>query len=285
MGSKYYGEEIKGILSEDFGVEFIRYKGREKDENKKFISELYIDKEKTVIFDDNITVWDNNYGDHEHVISSKFFYDEECANVLCENDFGEDKAINEINIFLQSYKSLLYNKIENNDWRQQTIVEYKTVPFYQFEEYNIYNNKCFIAEYLNSTKFQFFYMKNVIKQIYCLRFYYGVEIPLAIKLIRLSTLNNLKFELKFLGFGHKMILRDIITTCGGGIYQGENLEKNEKIYVVVLKRIYKNKSKEIQKDINKKPYYVLINERFILDTYFFMTNIRDNINDPEYILN
>ena len=40
--------------------------------------------------------------------------------------------------------------------------------------------------------------------------------------------------------------------------------------------------KEILSDLEEYPYYVLINEKFILDTYYFMTNLKDIINDPEY---
>jgi hypothetical protein len=301
LGAENYGNEIKDILSEYSGVQFIRYKGRLYDEeNIKNISDLYIVKDKTVIFDDNIKVWENKKRDNEHVINSKFFFDEECAMLninTADNNMNNnysDRFCSEIDLFIKSYRAFYYNRIkpesnENDiDWKNQQIIEYATVPFYQFKPFNDNNyNKCFTAEYLNSTKLQFIYMKNVIKQIYCLKFIYLIDIPLAIKMIRISTLADMTFDLKYLAYDQRNILTDMVRICGGMIYEKEYRKNDKKIYLVTSKRLYEFKSRndEIQKDLSTNPFYVLINERFILDTYYFMTNLKDNINDPEYTFN
>ena len=78
----------------------------------------------------------------------------------------------------------------------------------------------------------------------------------------------------------------MIKVCGGIIYdKNYNYSNNdeEKIYIVACKRIYEFKKEEIKEELKKNKNYVLINEKFILDTYYFMTDIRNNINDPEYI--
>ena len=249
--------------------------------------------------------------DHEQVINTKFFFDEECAMLnnlnekedINKNDKGEsDEIFSEIELFLKSYRTLCYSKIKENpklnnnininmnnydtDWKEHSIVEYQNIPFYQFtSNKDFINNKCFTAEYLNSSKYQFNYMKNVIKVLYCLKFVFDIDISIAIKLIKICTLNNMKFDLKYLAYDQKCILTDMIKVCGGIIYDKNYnfVNKEEKIYLVCGKRIYEYKKNEIALDLKKNSNYQLINERFIIDTYYFMTDIRDHINDEEYI--
>ena len=303
LGAESYGNEVKDILSEYAGVEFIRYKGRVySNEYCKNISDLYINSENTVIFDDYLRVWENDNKDNEQVITTKYFFDEECAmlnnniNISKEQNKENDDKVNEIELFLKSYRTMCYNKIKENnknnvnfdmDWKVQNIIEYQNIPFYQFNSNKDFNdNKCFTAEYLNSPKYQFSYMKDVIKVIYCLKFIFDLDIRLAIKLIKICTLNNMKFDLKYLAYDQKCILTDMIKVCGGILYDKNynySSDNKERIYLVASKRIYEFKKEEIKEELKKNKKYLLINERFILDTYYFMTDIRNNINDPEYI--
>ena len=290
LGAENYGNEIKEILKEYSGVEFIRYKGRlYENENIKNISDLYINREKTIIFDDNIKVWENKTKDHENVINTKFFFDEECASLSAINQIKKNDGIfYEIEAFLKSYRTLVYSKIKeskNIDWKQQFIIEYPKSPFYQFKTYKDYDyNKCFTSEYLSSKRYQFIYMKNVIKVIYCLKFIYDIDIPTSIKLIRNCTLNNLKFDLRYLSYDQKNILIDMVKACGGIIFEKEKEKKDydEKIYLVASKILFELKKDEIKKELEENSFYILINEKYILDTYYFMTNLIDEINDPEY---
>ena len=303
LGAESYGNEVKDILSEYAGVEFIRYKGRVySNEYCKNISDLYINSENTVIFDDYLRVWENDNKDNEQVITTKYFFDEECAmlnnniNISKEQNKENDDKVNEIELFLKSYRTMCYNKIKENnknnvnfdmDWKVQNIIEYQNIPFYQFNSNKDFNdNKCFTAEYLNSPKYQFSYMKDVIKVIYCLKFIFDLDIRLAIKLIKICTLNNMKFDLKYLAYDQKCILTDMVKVCGGILYDKNynySSDDKERIYLVASKRIYEFKKEEIKEELKKNKKYLLINERFILDTYYFMTDIRNNINDPEYI--
>ena len=303
LGAESYGNEVKDILSEYAGVEFIRYKGRVySNEYCKNISDLYINSDNTVIFDDYLRVWENDNKDNEQVITTKYFFDEECAmlnnniNISKEQNKENDDKVNEIELFLKSYRTMCYNKIKENnknnvnfdmDWKVQNIIEYQNIPFYQFNSNKDFNdNKCFTAEYLNSPKYQFSYMKDVIKVIYCLKFIFDLDIRLAIKLIKICTLNNMKFDLKYLAYDQKCILTDMIKVCGGILYDKNynySSDDKERIYLVASKRIYEFKKEEIKEELKKNKKYLLINERFILDTYYFMTDIRNNINDPEYI--
>ena len=293
LGAENYGKEIAKILMEEFEINFERFKGRFYDyESTKKISDLYINKEKTIILDDNIKIWENENGDNENVIISKFFFDEECAMINEKEDEKKPKNENilyEIDLFLKSYRNFYYNKItdngKNTDWKIQEIMDYPNPPFYQFKQNNDFNfNKCFTAEYLNSSKFQLTYLKNVIKEIYILKFVYNIDTMLAIKLIRISTLYNMVFDLKYLTFDQRNVLSDIIKLCGGKIFKRDFMKYNNTIYLVASKRLFelKNKQQEILSDLEEYPYYVLINEKYILDTYYFMTNLKDIINDPEY---
>ena len=294
LGAENYGKEILGILSNYSNVKFIRFKGRSyNNELIKNIADLYIEKEKTIIFDDNMRVWNNRKRDYENVIISKFFFDEECILINNSNGNIGNDPLYEIDLFLNSYKSLFYNKIRENrkngiDWKEQQIMEHPNIPFYQFKTANDFNyNKCFTAEYLTSKKYQFSFMKNVIKQIYYLRFVYNINIPLCIKLIRIATLSNMKFDLKYLTIDQKEILTEMIKVCGGIIFDNNYMFNDEKIYLIASTRLYglKPKKEEIKKDLVNNPYYVLLNEKFILDTYYFMTNLKEYINDSEYTFN
>ena len=286
LGTKNYGKEIANIFKDSFGIEFKGFKGKlDENECTKYISDLYIKKEKTVIIDDNANVWEK---DSENIIISKFFFDEECSMIKREKPKEIEDKIDEINAFLNSYNYIFYNNIieKNNDidWKIQTIKGIKT-PFYQFNQSDDYNyNKCFTAEYLNSKNFQFIYLKNIIKEIYLLKFIYDVEIPLAIKMIRMSTLANMKFDVRFLSNEERNILSSIIKVCGGIIFEGEYVHDNEKIYLVASKRIYELdiKRKEIKTDLKRYPYYILLNEKFILDTFYLCSDLRTQTNDPEY---
>ena len=291
LGCENYGNEVRNILTEYSGVNFVRYKGRiGNNEYDKKINDLYLNRERTIIFDDNVNVWKDE--DSEYVINSKFFYDEECAMIGLKEKNGQNFNFKyNKEDFKKTYK-FYYNhiKLKNhkiNDWKEQEIKECYNIPFYQFKQSKDYSyNQCYTAEYLNSNKLQFIYMKNVIKEIYYLKFVYGISIPLAIKLIRISTLSYMKFYLKYLDYYQKVILTDMVKDCGGAIYDGKHRENDEKIYLVTSKRTgYRYKKEEIDKDMADNPFFVLINEKFILDTYYFMTNLKENINDPEYTFN
>ena len=72
-----------------------------------------------------------------------------------------------------------------------------------------------------------------------------MNIPLAIKLIRISTLNNMIFDLKYLKnhpYNEKNIITDIIKVCGGIIFEEINVQNKDKIYLVISRNIYETKN-------------------------------------------
>ena len=77
-------------------------------------------------------------------------------------------------------------------------------PFYDFRKLI-----CFNGEYLESTKFQFIYMKEITKIIYYLVYNSNIDVPKALKLIRYNIFYNSCFNLNYANNG-KSALEDII---------------------------------------------------------------------------
>ena len=244
LGMEEYGKAIKNLLTQELGITFLRFKGKEdkvgmkkkqsylkikkentvnKDVEEKKISDLKIKKENTVIIDDSANVWNQ---DSENVIISRYFYDEEAGLEYHEKKEGEKKQYeiykkSDKDKFISLYKRIYYCQIQDDNWKSQKIINQPTT-FYQYlkDKHDNYNQR-FNAEYLYSEKCQFIYLKNVLKQIYLLKFVYDFEIPLAIKMIRISTLANMVFYPIMYTEGKQKILEDIIISCGGVIYNNK----------------------------------------------------------------
>lgn len=288
-----YGREAACLLEKQLGIKFQKFSARtNENKNKKYMNDLNYDNnfssETAIIFDDSVSVWEK---DSFNVIASKKFYDKELRNSKDRTD--RDRNIeNGLMRFLNTYAPYSYNKIKdgnnNKSWKSQTIVNKSSCPFYQYksEETPKYNESYF-GEYLTSPKLQLIYMKNVIKVLYCLVFHNDVCISEAIKLIRLNSLNGKCFYLKYLTDEQKNILKDIIKVCGGDIYESNSdsiAYMTRKVFLVASKRIYEQLRDKIMIDLKQHQNYILINERFILDSYYFMTDLGESYTDNEYTL-
>lgn len=296
LASKNYAEKIAEMLANLFNIKFKKFSSRNDNiKNRKYINDLNNDKNilfpelsesNTIIFDDSVSVWEN---ESFNVIPSKKFYDKE---LKMPNLNPNNKIKTDLDMFLDTYSPYSYNKFKEGvelSWKKQSIVTKVNCPFYQFKNKDALNyNESFFAEYYNSPKYQFLYMKNVIKVLYCLVFHNDLEISDAIKLVRLNALNGKQFYLKFLNDEQKNILRDIIGVCGGEIYyppigdEESIIDLTKKIFLVVSKREYTLREKEIYGEIDKHKNFVLINEKFILDSYYFMTDLGESYKDKEY---
>ena len=288
-----YGREAAGLLEKQLGIKFQKFSARTNDnKNKKYMNDLNYDNnfssETAIIFDDSVSVWEK---DSFNVIASKKFYDKELRNSKDRTDRDRNNE-NGLMRFLNTYAPYSYNKIKdgnnNKSWKSQTIVNKSSCPFYQYksEETPKYNESYF-GEYLTSPKLQLIYMKNVIKVLYCLVFHNDVCISEAIKLIRLNSLNGKCFYLKYLTDEQKNILKDIIKVCGGDIYESNSdsiASMTRKVFLVASKRIYEQLRDKIMIDLKQHQNYILINERFILDSYYFMTDLGESYTDNEYTL-
>ena len=285
LGIEKYGLNIMLMLEKITGIQFKKFKGRNENikDNRKYLKDLDLDIKKTIIFDDKPSVW---IEDNLNVILSKKFTDKDCENYL------EKHHNNPLLNFLFNYFPFYYYKSKKNNynqiiWKKQKLYGGRTCPFYQFSENNTNNNYCLSGEYLESKKYQFNYMKDVIKIIYYLVFYYDIHVPDALKLIRYNIFYKTYFNLNFYKGEGKEILKDIIENCGGQIINKDNdiNYDNEKVFFVCKNDDYPSQKDKIKKEcliyINAK----IVNEKYILDSFYFMTNLENELNDMEYSLN
>ena len=116
---------------------------------------------------------------------------------------------------------------------------------------------------------------------------YHLKVPIfeAIKLVRLSALNGKSFYLKYLNEQQKNVLSEIIKVCGGEII--ENADDcidfmMKTVFLVCSMEYYINEKNTIQEELNKNKKYILINEKYILDSYYFMSDLGNCYKDNEY---
>ena len=174
----------------------------------------------------------------------------------------------------------LYYSCSPVNWREQKLKEGRNCPFYDFRKLI-----CFNGEYLESTKFQFIYMKEITKIIYYLVYNSNIDVPKALKLIRYNIFYNSCFNLNYANNG-KSALEDIIVNCGGVIYNENNKKEYDsmKYFFVCNKEDYLTKKDEIKKDKRGKKNCKVVSDKYILNSFYFMTNLEDELNNPQYRL-
>ena len=281
LGVESYGIKIMDILENINKIKFHRFKGRKDNEEdrKKILKDLDLDIKNTIIFDDKPSIWVKDY---LNVILSKIFTDKEFEKYIPKRTKYDDEKLN----FLFNYFPFYYYKSKTNDynqinWRKQKLLGGRTSPFYKFNNKDdTINNDCYSGEYLDSKKCQFDYMKDIIKIVYYLVFNYDIQVPDALKLIRYNIFYNTYFSLKFYQGEGKNILKDIIENCGGKIIQ-KNIN-NEKIFYICRKEDFTSLKYNIKKEIYFNEKSKIVTERYILDSFYFMTNLEKELDEPEY---
>ena len=116
--------------------------------------------------------------------------------------------------------------------------------------------------------------------------HYDIKISDALQLIRFNIFYKTFFSLKFYKDNDKErlnILKNIIEICGGQIYEKENYKKKyEKLFFVCSKEDYSSLKDKIKKELIIYENSKLINDKYILDSYYFLTNLEEEIDNPEY---
>ena len=152
LGFENYGLEIKKLLENIFGIKFTGFKARKKEMTRvKYLYDLALESKNVVIFDDKPSVW---VEDNANVIISKVFTDRD----LNYDRLKKHNLENITCLFLKDYSPFSYFKSSANNWQYQRLKVEGSCPFYDFQ-----NKNCFSGEYLESNKFQFIYMKEVIQ--------------------------------------------------------------------------------------------------------------------------
>ena len=125
-------------------------------------------------------------------------------------------------------------------------------------------------------------MKDIIKIIYYFVFYYDIHVQDALKLIRYNIFFNRYFCLKYYK-GEKVILKEIILNCGGQIIEtNKESENNNKIFYICRKDDYFSLKEKIEKELMCNKESKVVTDRYILDSFFFMTNLESEIDDTDY---
>ena len=292
QGVQPYALKISEILVKYLDIEFQLIKCRESTKNindtekslKDFENEK-INNENSIIFDDSLSVWKEAVS---NLIPSKKFIDKECG-VYSKIEKNKSSLDNELTLMLKSYGPFHYHKFSNTkkpSWKAQSIYNKPLCPFYQYSGANSLDyNLIYYGEYLNSPKLQFVYMENVIKEIYYMMYYLNVPISHAIKLVRLNALNSKLFYLKYLKKEQKEILAEIIKVCGGEIIENDDdcIDfKIKTVFLVCSMEYYVKEEKAIKEELNNNKKYILINEKYILDSYYFMSDLGSCYDDNEY---
>ena len=290
LAVKNYATKIIKNLEKNFKIKFQRKVMRTPKENKneKSIDEFECDDinyNNALIFDDNILKWENDFG---NVITSKFFFDKNAGINFTESN--SKSSNNNLTFILNSHKKFFYHYFYNNKnkskWKEQNIGAIKTCPFFRFKEkdehffFDIYN-----AEYFNSNKKQFIYMKDIVKIIYYMVYHDKIPLNETLLLIRLNVLYKKYFYLKYVNKQRINILSGIINICGGEIIEpDESIEFKikKKIFLVCSFEIYEKERNNILNEVNENSNYLLVNEKFVLDCYYFMTDLADEYQNKEY---
>ncbi len=285
LGIESYGIQIESILEKEMGVKFKNFKGRKEKESKKYLKDLELDSKTSLIFDDKPSVW---IKESSNVILSKKFTDLEFADFLKDNYFNTNELIQ----FLFNYYPFYYYKSHKNNfnqilWKNQKLYGGRQCPFYKFNNKNdVTNNDCFSGEYLKSSKYQFIYMKDIIKIIYYFVFNYDIHVPDALKLIRYNIFYKRFFNISLYKGEGKDILKDIIENCGGEIYNENNINNNdEKIFIICRKDDYNILKDKIQKEMLIYKNSILVTEKYVLDSFYFLTNLENELDSSEYSFN
>ena len=202
---------------------------------------------------------------------------------------GNNQIFN-LELFLSNYLPFFFYKYEKNEYEQinlkkQKIYSGRLSPFYEFKETNdIKQNICYTGECLESSKKQFIYMKEVIKIIYYFVYYYDIHVQDIIKFIRYNIFYKNCFNLKFYKGEGKNILIDTIEACGGEIFKKRNNNQDYKLYFVCRKDDYSKLKDAIEKELLIYEEALVVSDKYIVDSFYFMANLEDELNDPEYLL-
>ena len=140
---------------------------------------------------------------------------------------------------------------------------------------------------MDSSKSQLIYLKDIIKVIYYFLFNYGINISDAIKLIRYNIFYKKNFNLSYyrnpVGDGER-ILKEIIEICGGKIINNENKSKVN-LYYVCRKEDYSKFKDKLQKELLMHENAKVINDKFIIDSFYFMENLESELANSDYSFN
>ena len=246
---KLYATQIVQKLEDKFGIKIQSLKANDDIYNRdidKNLTKINLNHQNSIIIDDNPSTWRNNLN---NIILSKRFYDYKIMYFLRQNN------IKELGFYF------LIKQCEND----LNVLGYFAAGSHILNEKNIKNILPHNVESNNlSERHQLNYISKFIQKIYYLHFYYGINVPNAIKILRINIFYKMNFYIDKECNNYKE-LYDMIKYCGGEIVETIDNEKNI-IYI----------NKEYQEKDNIKS----ISDEYIYDCYFMMNKF--DVNDKYY---
>jgi len=246
---KLYATQIVQKLEDKFGIKIQSLKANDDIYNRdidKNLTKINLNHQNSIIIDDNPSTWRNNLN---NIILSKRFYDYKIMYFLRQNN------IKELGFYF------LIKQCEND----LNVLGYFAAGSHILNEKNIKNILPYNVESNNlSERHQLNYISKFIQKIYYLHFYYGINVPNAIKILRINIFYKMNFYIDKECNNYKE-LYDMIKYCGGEIVETIDNEKNI-IYI----------NKEYQEKDNIKS----ISDEYIYDCYFMMNKF--DVNDKYY---
>ena len=286
-----YVKAVAKKLEKECNIKITKIIARE-DENVnifKNFNAFEIDYSNSIIIDDKIDVW-NKYKvkilkkyPSSFILVSKIFFNQGFMNLSNEI---QKKIYKDLN----SNINFDFNIIDEKNWMNTKILKYK----YEFSDYN---KILTIENYLtcnleNESNNQLEFYANFIKKIfslrnfffnYCLNNKYNNSI-ISYKLINLLRINifyNKIFNIDYVDDEKKIIIKHIIFTLGGKVFDLDDIYDRD---IKPTHYIISDSNTKINNNIKKnKSLYYLINENYIFDSYYLLSELDEK--DEKYSYN
>ena len=236
---------------------------RTKNIEKLFIKEE--EKDKTLILDDLITVWEGPTK-HYNVIPSMIYLNTKINKFIIES--YENKIIeNEYKDYEKGY----YNYIDiDEDWLNNKI---RSVPIPFF---NKRNNQFYHIETEQNKKNQLEYIGKIYKTVYNILDFINLKTMICVKMIKMVIFAGMIFNIDFYvqNQEHYDILFQLITVCGGEIDNHKDTYLNyydEYIFVCDGNLNSNQLRNDIEKIKKKYHNFFLVNESYIFDCNYCIT--------------
>ncbi len=257
-----YALKIKNKIEQLCNITFIRMNCNEGSTKLKFLENLDINIDKTLVLDDSPNVWN---GDPKvfNVIPSKCYYNETIMNNAKQSYTNEVRS----NITNEFRRYFFYNIVEEgNDWLDNKLekgyLESDTQKYYYIETEN-------------SKKNQLEYIGKVYKTVYNILEFGDYRAMVAVKMIKTILFAGMIFDLDYYKGNDIVynILKKMIFTCGGEEYKkNSNIRNNAEFICICNKNLLQQVNKKyIMEKSNTYNQFYIVDESYVFDCNFCIT--------------
>ena len=257
-----YALKIKNKIEQLCNITFIRMNCNEGSTKLKFLENLDINIDKTLVLDDSPNVWK---GDPKvfNVIPSKCYYNETIMNNAKQSYTNEVRS----NITNEFRRYFFYNKVEEgNDW-----LDNKLEKGYLDSD----TQKYYYIETENSKKNQLEYIGKVYKTVYNILEFGDYRAMVAVKMIKTILFAGMIFDLDYYKGNDIVynILKKMIFTCGGEEYKkNSNIRNNAEFICICNKNLLQQVNKKyIMEKSNTYNQFYIVDESYVFDCNFCIT--------------